>query len=87
MSEWASDLLRRHQVDLGARSFASATILIEEGEGWLAARDLVMQGLRGDWLTPDDLRTSLEFARAGAFSKSSEPIAREIERRLRQTAA
>ena len=83
VSEWAVELLREHAAVLSRRQVAGAEILIETGEGWLAAYDLYAAGLEDGWLTADNYRTAEKFGRDRAFSKFSDTVERTARERLR----
>lgn len=75
-SDWASELLREHAAKLKRAEIAEAKILIEDGEGWLAAYDLFTAGDQDSWLTAENYRTAAKLAREKAFSKFSETVER-----------
>lgn len=79
VSDWASELLREHAATLTRAEVAEAEMLIEDGEGWLAAYDLFTAGDQDGWLTVDNYRTAEKLAHAKAFSKFSAGVERTAQ--------
>lgn len=76
-------MLVRHADDLGPRGVDYHRAFVEQGEGWLAALAMFDEGAAAGWLTEQDLRETLAFARPGpdsgprgAFSKASPGVER-----------
>lgn len=83
ISEWAAELIERHAADLGPETVDVRRRCIARGDGWLAAYDVFRQGADDGWLTEQDLRDALKFARPaagsrfGAFSRLSPSVERQ----------
>ncbi|GAC59334.1 hypothetical protein GSI01S_01_03010 [Gordonia sihwensis NBRC 108236] len=70
-TEWAEEILAAHVDDISPADVTLARSLIDDGDGWLAAYDLLGSGADEGWLTAAEAETALAFARAGKFGKFS----------------
>ncbi|OFJ55184.1 hypothetical protein [Mycolicibacterium grossiae] len=57
----------------------AADMLIEDGDGWLAAYDLFVDGDRDRWLTAANYREAHRLAREKAFWKFSGSVERRSQ--------
>lgn len=71
---WAEALLRAHSgvIDL---LDARAADLLQDGDGVLAAFDLLTSGLRDGWLTAQEVRVAKDLADRSMFGSLSRGVA------------
>lgn len=79
VTDWAEGLAHKHADRLTSAQVGDFRALVDDGDGWVAAHDLVRDGMDDGWLDSQDVREAVDLARRGGFSNLGAGLVRDLQ--------